>query len=150
MLDGGITQLRAARAALERLGLPGLPTVGLAERFEILVVDWPDGTGELVLPKDCAAMEVMIRLRDEAHRFAITFNRSLRLKRIRESALDEVEGVGPARKAALLKRFGSVRRIADADPADVAAVSGIGPELAARIVETARRNVRNAPPTNRV
>ena len=150
MLDGGITQLRAARAALARLGLPDLPTVGLAERNEILVVDWPDGTGELVLPKESEAMKVMIRLRDEAHRFAITYNRSLRLKRIRESALDEVEGVGPARKAALLKRFGSLSRLADASPADVAAVAGIGPELAARILDTARRNVRNAPPENRV
>ncbi|MBQ3811469.1 MAG: excinuclease ABC subunit UvrC [Kiritimatiellae bacterium] len=150
MLDGGITQLRAARAALARLGLADLPTVGLAERFEILVVDWPDGTGELVLPKDCEAMKVMIRLRDEAHRFAITYNRNSRLKRIRESALDEIEGVGPARKAALLKRFGSVRRIAEADPADVAAVSGIGPALATQIVDTARRNVGNAPPSNRV
>lgn len=150
MLDGGITQLRAARAALARLGLPDLPTVGLAERYEILVVDWPDGTGELVLPKDSEALKVMIRLRDEAHRFAITYNRSLRLKRIRESALDEVEGVGPARKAALLRRFGSVRRLAEASAGDVAAVAGIGPELAARILETARRNVGNAPPTNRV
>ena len=150
MLDGGITQLRAARAALAALGLSGLPTVGLAERFEILVVDWPDGTGELVLPKESEALKILIRLRDEAHRFAISFNRSLRLKRIRESSLDEIDGVGPARKAALLARFGSVRRLADADPADVASVSGIGPELAGRIVDTARRNVRNAPPTNRV
>ena len=150
MLDGGITQLRAARAALAALGLADLPTVGLAERFEILVVDWPDGTGELVLPKDSEAMKVLIRLRDEAHRFAISYNRSLRLKRIRESSLDEIEGIGPARKAALLKRFGSVLRLADADPDAVAAVAGIGPDLAARVLDTARRNVRNAPPTNRV
>ena len=150
MLDGGITQLRAARAALAALGLGNLPTVGLAERFEILVVDWPDGTGELVLPKDSEAMKVLIRLRDEAHRFAISYNRSLRLKRIRESSLDEIDGIGPARKAALLRRFGSVRRLADADAEDVAAVAGIGPQLAGRVLDTARRNVRNAPPSNRV
>ena len=150
MLDGGITQLRAARAALERLGLPDLQTVGLAERFEILVVDWPDGTGELVLPTDSEAMKVMIRLRDEAHRFAISYNRSLRIKRIRESALDEIEGVGPARKAALLKRFGSVKRIADATAEQIAELPGVDAALAARILDTARRNVRNAPPTNRV
>lgn len=150
MLDGGITQLRAAREALARLGLAALPTVGLAERYEILVVDWPDGTGEIALPRDDPALQVLIRLRDEAHRFAIAYNRSLRLKRIRESALDEVEGVGPERKKALLRRFGSVRRLAAAAPEDVAAVSGIGPELAARILETARRNVGNAVPDNRV
>ena len=150
MLDGGITQLRAAREKLAKLGLSALPTVGLAERYEILVVDWPDGTGEIVLPRDDPALQVLIRLRDEAHRFAITYNRSLRLKRIRESALDEIDGVGPARKRELLRRFGSVRGIAAAAAEDVAAVSGIGPELAARIVETARRNVGNAPPENRV
>ena len=150
MLDGGITQLRAARAALARLGLADLPTVGLAERYEILVVDWPDGVGELVIPTDSEAMKVLIRLRDEAHRFAITYNRSSRLKRIRESALDEIEGVGPATKAALLRRFGSLKRIADATPEQVAAVRGVSAALAATIVDTARRNVRNAPPTNRV
>ena len=150
MLDGGITQLRAAREKLAELGLSSLPTVGLAERYEILVVDWPDGTGEIVLPRDDPALQVLIRLRDEAHRFAITYNRTLRLKRIRESALDEIEGVGPERKKALLRRFGSVRRLAAAAAEDVAAVSGIGPELAARILETARRNVGNAPPENRV
>ena len=150
MLDGGITQLRAARAALARLGISDLPTVGLAERFEILVVDWPDGVGELVLPTDSEAMKVMMRLRDEAHRFAITFNRNKRIKRIRTSALDEIEGVGPATKAALLRTFGSLKRIADATPEQVAAVRGVSAALAAAIVDTARRNVRNAPPTNRV
>ena len=150
MLDGGITQLRAARAALARLGLENLPTVGLAERYEILVVDWPDGVGELVIPTDSEAMKVLIRLRDEAHRFAITFNRNKRIKRIRTSALDEIEGVGPATKAALLRRFGSLKRIADATPEQVAAVRGVSAALAATIVDTARRNVRNAPPTNRV
>ena len=151
MLDGGITQLRAARAKLAELGLPDLPTVGLAERYETLVVDWPDGTDEIALPRDSEALRVLIRLRDEAHRFAISYNRSLRLKRIRESALDEVEGVGASRKTALLRAFGSVRRLAEATPEKIAeTVPGIGPELAARIVETARRNVGNLPPANRV
>ncbi len=151
MLDGGITQLRAARAALAALGLERLPTVGLAERYEIIVVDWPDGTGEIVLPRESAALKVLIRLRDEAHRFAIGYNRSLRLKRIRESALDEVDGIGAARKSALLRAFGSVRRLADSSVEAISgAVPGIGPALAERILETARRNVGNAPPENRV
>lgn len=151
MLDGGITQLRAARARLSELGLSSLPTVGLAERYEIIVTDWPDGTAEITLPRESEALRVLIRLRDEAHRFAITYNRSLRLKRIRESALDEIEGIGEARKRLLLRAFGSVRRIAEADPARIAAaVPGVGLELAARIRDTASRNAGGAVPANRV
>ena len=94
---------------------------------------------------------MLIRLRDEAHRFAITYNRSLRLKRIRESSLDEVEGVGETRKRAILRAFGSVRRVAEATPEAVAAAApGLGLVAAARVVDTARRNVGNAPPDNRV
>ncbi len=138
MVDGGITQLRAARAELRALGLEGLPTVGLAKRFEEIVVDRAD-TESVVLPGDSAALHVLIRLRDEAHRFAITYNRELRSRKIRESALDEVPGVGPARKASLLTRFGSVRRIAAADVAAIAAVGGIGETLAHVIRDTAAR-----------
>ncbi|MBQ7667328.1 MAG: hypothetical protein IJS46_04960 [Kiritimatiellae bacterium] len=151
MLDGGVTQLRAARARLGEIGLGHLPTVGLAERYEIIVVDWPDGTDEIVLPRDSEALRVLIRLRDEAHRFAITYNRSLRLKRIRESALDEVEGVGEARKRQLLRAFGSVRRIAAATLEQVAAAApGIGRATALSVIETARRNADSAAPENRV
>ena len=150
MVDGGITQLRAARARLAELGLGHLAVVGLAKRFEIIVVDWPDGTPEIVLPIDSEALKVVIRLRDEAHRFAITYNRNLRLKKIRESALDEIEGIGEARKRDLLRRFGSVRRIAAATPEEVAAVPGIGPQMAARILDVCRRNSGNAAPRNRV
>ena len=150
LVDGGVTQVRAARARLAELGLSALPVVGLAERYEILVVDWPDGTDEIVLPRESEALRALMRLRDEAHRFAISYNRRLRLRRIRESALDEIEGVGAARKRALLRAFGSVRRIAAATPAEIAAVGGIGPNLAEDILATARRNVGNLPPDNRV
>lgn len=150
MVDGGITQLRAARARLAELGLGHLAVVGLAKRFEIIVVDWPDGTPEIILPIDSEALKVVIRLRDEAHRFAITYNRNLRLKKIRESALDEIEGIGEARKRDLLRHFGSVRRIAAATPEEVAAVPGIGPQMAARILDVCRRNSGNAAPRNRV
>lgn len=150
MVDGGITQLRAARARLAELGLSEIPVVGLAKRFEIIVVDWEDGTPEIVLPTDSEALRVVIRLRDEAHRFAITYNRNLRLKKIRESALDEIDGIGAARKIELLQRFGSVRRIAEADVEEIAAVKGIGAKLAAEIKETCRRNIGNATPRNRI
>ena len=150
LVDGGVTQVRAARAALAALGLDGPPVVGLAERREILVVDWEDGTREIELPRESEALRALMRLRDEAHRFAITYNKRLRLQRIRESALDEVPGVGASRKRALLRAFGSVRRIADADVGRIAAVDGIGPKLAEEILRTARRNVGNLPPDNRV
>lgn len=138
MVDGGITQLRAARTALAKLGLEHIPSIGLAKRLEEIVVDRPD-TESILLEHGSPALNVLVRLRDEAHRFAITFNRSLRLKRIRESILDEVEGVGETRKALLLKRFGSVRRIAAASETDIAAVGGIGETLARTIKAAARR-----------
>ena len=93
MVDGGITQLRAARAALAMLDLDRIPSVGLAEQFEEIVVDRP-GVESILLERGSPALNVLVRLRDEAHRFAITYNRNLRRKRIRESVLDEIEGVG--------------------------------------------------------
>ena len=138
MVDGGITQLRAARAELKALGVGHLPTVGLAKRFEEIVVDWEDSES-ILLPRDSEALKVLIRLRDEAHRFAITYNRSLRLKKIRESVLDEIDGIGEARKTQLLLKFGSVKRIAAASEADIASVSGIGDVLAREIKVAAQR-----------
>ena len=134
MVDGGITQLRAARRALADLGIPELPVVGLAERFEEIVVD-RGGVGSILLDKSTAALQVLIRLRDEAHRFAITYNRNLRLRKIRESVLDEVPGIGESRKLALLRRFGSVHGIASAPPEEIASTAGIGDALAAAVLE---------------
>lgn len=142
LVDGGVTQLRAARAELALLGLGDLSTVGLAKRFEEVVVDRED-EASVLLPRDGAALNVLIRLRDEAHRFAITYNRNLRLKKIRESVLDEIDGIGDARKTMLLKQFGSVRRIAAASVEDIAGVGGIGEALAREILEVA---VRSTPP----
>ncbi len=132
LIDGGITQLRAARAALASLGLGHIPSVGLAKEMEKLVLD--NGRPPLLLPHESNAMRVLIRLRDEAHRFAIDSHRRLRNRLIRESALDEIPGIGPAKKTALLKHFGSVYRLARSSPADIAAVSGIGPALAEDIL----------------
>ena len=122
--DGGITQLRAARAAFAEIGVTDIPTVGLAERMEIIVTD--DERGDIFLPRDSQALFVATRLRDEAHRFAITHHRHLRDRSIRESALDEVPGIGPAKKVALLKRFKSIYGIARADVEDIAHVAGVG------------------------
>jgi excinuclease ABC subunit C len=130
LVDGGLTQRAAARRVLAELGYAQLPVWGLAKRYEELV----GGPGApLRLPADSPALKVLQRLRDEAHRFANAYHRLLRARRIRESALDEIPGVGPARKEALLRRFGSVRRLARAPEAEIAAVPGVGPALASQL-----------------
>jgi excinuclease ABC subunit C len=132
LVDGGITQVRAARRALDALQLAHLPLAGLAKEQEAIVRD--DGTEPLILPRNSPALQVLQRLRDEAHRFAIDHHRRLRNRRIRESALDEIPGIGPQRKQVLLQTFGSVYRLARAPLDEIAAVAGIGPELAAAIL----------------
>ncbi len=129
--DGGITQLRAARAAFAEIGVTDIPTVGLAERMEIIVTD--DDRGDIFLPRDSQALFVATRLRDEAHRFAITHHRHLRDRSIRESVLDEVPGIGPAKKVALLKRFKSVYGIARADVEEIARTAGVRLETAEEV-----------------
>ena len=136
--DGGITQLRAARAAFAEIGVTDIPTIGLAERQEEIVLD--DGRENLLLPRDSEALFVLTRLRDEAHRFAITYHRNLREKHIRESVLDEVSGIGDAKKLKLLKAFKSIYGIARASVGEIAAVAGVNESIAAevhRVAETA-------------
>ena len=135
--DGGITQLRAARAVFAELGICDIPTIGLAERQEEIVLD--DGRPNLLLPRDSQALFVCTRLRDEAHRFAITYHRSLRERSIRESVLDEVPGIGEAKKVKLLKVFKSIYGIARATPEEIAAVAGVGPEVAEAVRQAALR-----------
>ena len=132
LIDGGITQLRAARGSLERLGLSHIPSIGLAEQHEEIVLD--DGRPNLLLPRDSDALLVLTRLRDEAHRFAITYHRRLRNRLIRESALDTIPGIGPARKKMLLTHFGSVTRLANAPLDVIAGLPGMNETLAAAIL----------------
>ena len=132
ILDGGITQLRAARAALAKIGVEGVPTVGLAERLEELVLD--DGSPPIFLERDSDALNVVRRLRDEAHRFAITRHRNRRNKTVRESILDDIDGIGPAKKMRLLRTFGSVHEIARQSQEALVAVPGIGEQLAGEIL----------------
>ena len=133
--DGGITQLRAARALFAELGIADIPTVGLAKQQELVVLD--DGRPDVYLPRDSQALMVITRLRDEAHRFAITYHRNLREKAIRESALDEIPGIGEAKKVKLLKAFRSVYGIARAEVAEIASAAGIGEALAAEVRKVA-------------
>jgi excinuclease ABC subunit C len=133
VIDGGRGQVSAARETMEALGLHDVPLVGLAKEREELFL--PGAVEPIVLPATSPALYLVQRLRDEAHRFAITYHRSLRGRRQTRSALDELTGVGPKRKRALLRAFGSLRRIRDAPVEEIAAVPGIGHALAAQIVE---------------
>lgn len=140
LVDGGLTQLRAARAALDETGCADVPTAGLAKKYEEIIAGPPGAERPLRLPHDAPALTILRRLRDEAHRFALTYHRALRSRRIRESALDDIEGVGEARKRQLLAAFGSFARLRAATAEDIAArVPGIGPALAARIHADIRR-----------
>ncbi|MDD4871547.1 MAG: excinuclease ABC subunit UvrC [Kiritimatiellae bacterium] len=131
LVDGGIAQMRAARGELDKLGLNNLPVSGLAKRNEEI---YPDGKNiPVLLPDNSPALKVLQRLRDEAHRFALTYHQQLRNRCIRESALDDVPGIGKKKKKALLGKFGSVRRIMNATEDQIASVPGIGYELARAI-----------------
>jgi excinuclease ABC subunit C len=142
LVDGGITQLRAARAELDALGLAALPCAGLAKQYEEVYRSADTAEPPLRLPRDSRALKVLQHIRDEAHRFALTFHRGLRTKRIRESLLDEVPGIGGKRKQLLLAHFGSLRRLARASADEIAAVPGIGPVMA-----RALHGVLHRPPT---
>lgn len=130
LVDGGVTQLGAARAELEKLGLAPLPSAGLAKRYEEIHVEASLRAEPVRLPRDSFALRVLQQIRDEAHRFALDYHRRLRARVIRDSLLDDVEGVGEKRKELLLRRFGSVTRLARASEEQIAAVSGVGPVLA--------------------
>ena len=134
IIDGGKGQVSAAREVLDALGLHDLPLAGLAKEREELFL--PDRSTPIVLPASSPALYLVQRLRDEAHRFAITYHRQLRAKAQVRSVLDDLPGIGPARKRALLRVFGSARGIREATESQVAAVPGIGPRLAATIKAT--------------
>ena len=121
VVDGGRGQLQAALSALDRVGVE-LPVVGLAKREEEI---WaPDRTDPIRLSMKDPALKLVQRLRDEAHRFAITRHRGRRSKRMRETSLTDIPGVGPTRARILLRRFGSLAGVASADPGDIEAAVG--------------------------
>ncbi len=131
VIDGGKGQVSAARAVMDDLGLFDLPLVGLAKEREELFL--PGRSDPIVLPATSQALYLVQRLRDEAHRFAITYHRKLRAQAQTKSVFDDMPGVGPARKRALLRVFGSARQLRNAGVDEIAAVPGIGRALAERI-----------------
>ena len=131
VVDGGAPQVGAARAALDGLGVD-VPLIGLAKRLEEVWV--PGEEFPVVLARTSPALHLLQHLRDESHRFAITHHRARRSAAMTRSVLDDVPGLGPARQAALLKEFGSVKRLRAATAERIASVRGIGPTLAATIL----------------
>jgi excinuclease ABC subunit C len=131
LIDGGKGQLTAACQELGKLGLSRIPIVGLAKEFEEIYR--PGDKDPLRLSRDSGALKLLQRVRDESHRLANTYNATLRLRKISESILDEFPSIGQRRKAALLKKFGSIQRMRMATVEQIAAVPGFGGKAAAEL-----------------
>jgi excinuclease ABC subunit C len=150
VVDGGPLQADAAARALAELGIDDVAVCGLAKRLEEV---WQPGEEyPVILPRSSEGLYLLQRVRDEAHRFAIAYHRQKRGKAATASALDDVPGLGPARRKTLLKHFGSVRKLSAASVEEIAAVPGIGPKLAATIAAALGASPRGgdppAPPAN--
>ena len=135
VVDGGKPQLTAALTQLEELGLD-IPVCGLAKADEEVFVPWDETP--VVLPTGSASLYLIKQVRDEAHRFAITFHRELRDKAMTVSILDEVEGIGPRRKKDIMKHFGSMKRLREASVDEIAAVKGVSEDVARALYDTLR------------
>lgn len=132
VVDGGPPQVAAAQRALDELGIDDVPVVGLAKRLEELWL--PDRPDPVILPRTSESLYLLQRVRDEAHRFAITHHRSRRSKSMVESVLDDVPGLGEVRRKVLLRHFGSLKKLRAATLDEVASVPGIGRRTAEAIV----------------
>jgi len=132
VVDGGPLQAAAAARALAELGIDDVAVCGLAKRLEEVWL--PGEEYPVILPRSSEGLYLLQRVRDEAHRFAIAYHRQKRGKAATASVLDDIPGLGPARRATLLKHFGSVRKLRAASVEEIAAVPGIGPKLATTIV----------------
>lgn len=131
VIDGGKGQLSAARAVMEDLDFEDVSTIGLAKRLEEIFL--PGRSESVRLEDDDPALHLLQRIRDEAHRFAITFHRDLRSKRMQRSSLDDIPGIGPAKQKLLLEKFRSVPVLEQASLMEIAEVRGIGPQLAQQV-----------------
>ena len=144
VVDGGLPQVNAARSALAKLGIDDVTLVGLAKRLEEVWV--PGQAFPVILPRTSEGLYLLQRVRDEAHRFAITFHRQRRSKAMTTSVLDAIPGLGEARRKALLRHFGSVKHIREASMEQIREVPGIGAALAATIHATLHDPATQAAP----
>lgn len=136
VVDGGKGQLSAARIELEANQLSEQPIIALAKRLEEVYV--PEVSDPIVISRSSPALLLLKQVRDEAHRFAIEYNRKVRTKRTVKSSLDDIKGIGPAKRDLLLKKYGSVKRIQALSLEELAATKGIGEKLAKVIMESLR------------
>ncbi|WP_329345818.1 excinuclease ABC subunit UvrC [Streptomyces microflavus] len=146
VVDGGQPQVAAAKRALDELGIDDIAVCGLAKRLEEVWL--PDDDDPVVLPRSSEGLYLLQRVRDEAHRFAITYQRAKRAKRIRSSPLDEVAGLGETRKQALIKHFGSVKKLRQATIEEICEVPGIGRRTAESVAAALASTAPTAPAVN--
>jgi excinuclease ABC subunit C len=137
VVDGGPPQVAAAQAALRELGVVDIPVCGLAKRLEEVWL--PDQEDPVIFARTSEGLYLLQRVRDEAHRFAITHHRSRRSKTMVESLLDDVPGLGEVRRKTLVKHFGSLRKLRTAEVDEIARVPGIGPRTAVAIKDAVDR-----------
>ncbi|MBN9636130.1 MAG: excinuclease ABC subunit C, partial [Actinobacteria bacterium] len=136
VVDGGGPQVNAAATVLDELGVTDVAVIGLAKRLEEVWV--PDQPDPLIMPRNSEGLYLLQRVRDEAHRFAITYHRSKRSKRMTASVLDAIPGLGEHRRKALVTHFGSVARLKKAGVDELTAVPGIGAATAQAVVDALR------------
>jgi excinuclease ABC subunit C len=144
VVDGGPPQVAAAARALSDLGIDDVHVVGLAKRLEEVWV--PDDEFPVILPRASQGLYLLQRIRDEAHRFAITFHRKKRSSAMTVSVLDELPGVGPAKQKALLKHFGSVKKLRAARVEELEQVPGFGRNLAEKVAAALQASDADAAP----
>jgi excinuclease ABC subunit C len=137
VVDGGAPQVNAAQAVLDDLGVTDVAVIGLAKRLEEVWVPNLDGNAPdpIIFPRNSDGLYLLQRVRDEAHRFAISYHRSKRSKRMTASALDSVRGLGEHRRKALVTHFGSLARLKQASVDEITAVPGIGAATAKAVLE---------------
>ena len=143
LIDGGRGQLNVGLSVLQELGLDWLPVIGLAKQQEEVYVG--ESPQPLALDPTSPALHTLQRIRDEAHRFAITYHKKLRDRRTIQSVLDAIPGIGPTIRTSLLKTLGSARRVREASVAELAAVPKVTPKLAQRIHDHFHATVSAAP-----
>lgn len=137
LIDGGKGHLAAALDELDKLGLGDIPAIGIAKEFEHIFTKYR--SEPIVLPRESKALHLLQRMRDEAHRFAITYHKSLMSKRVEHSELDEISGIGPKRKKALMNHFGSIDALKKASLEDIMKVVGMNERSAERIIDHFKR-----------
>ena len=142
LIDGGKGQLSMAVSALQELGLSYISVIGLAKRLEEVYV--PGSSDPQNIPKSSPGLFLLRRIRDEAHRFAVTFHRLRRKKAATESIFDGISGIGPARRKNLLTKFENVKSISDASVEKVAEEVGVGEKLAEEIISVAKEFVNRS------